>query len=342
MISSSVNQANSSSDSYTDLSSLNAIRDLGRQDKNQALGEVAKQFESMMVRMMMKSMRQANEVFAEGNMLSSHEGDMYQQMFDDQMALNLTQGQGFGIAEVMVRQLQQRYGDEEKATQATGPLSEYRGAQQSGNNQPLSAADQLRVTPAPAPAEAKAKAKAKAMQDSSVTSPASPAFDFDGSSEKFVEQLYAMAEKSAQKIGQTAEVLLAQAALETGWGQKITGLGDMSSFNLFNIKADSRWQGSSLSVPTLEVRNGTAVREVASFRAYQSPQQSFDDYVDFISNSPRYEKALQADGGEEYIRALSEAGYATDPDYSSKIMRIINSQQIQPQASSSPLAAVES
>jgi flagellar protein FlgJ len=128
VISSSVNQSVSGSDAYTDLSSLNSIREIGRQDKNQALGEIAKQFESMMVRMMMKSMRSANQVFSEGNLFSSNEGEMYEQMFDDQMALTLSQGRGLGVADVMVRQLQQRFGVDNK-TNSSGQLSDYQRAE---------------------------------------------------------------------------------------------------------------------------------------------------------------------------------------------------------------------
>lgn len=322
MISSSVNQSVSGSDAYTDLSSLNSIREIGRQDKNQALGEIAKQFESMMVRMMMKSMRSANQVFSEGNLFSSNEGEMYEQMFDDQMALTLSQGRGLGVADVMVRQLQQRFGVDNK-TNSSGQLSDYQRAEKT----------QTKVAIAQNFVDPLVVAESSNKRDKE--------FHFDGSSEKFVSQLYAMAEKSAKKLGQTAEVLLAQAALETGWGKKITGIGDKTSFNLFNIKADQRWHGDSVSVSTIEVRNGAAVREQASFRAYKSPQQSFDDYVDFISNSPRYESALKAGDSEQYINALSEAGYATDPHYSSKILRIINSPEIQQAANTHSQLALD-
>ena len=116
MINATSNHASVGADSYTDLANLNAITQLGRKDKAQALEKIAEQFESMMVRMMMKSMRAANSVFAEGNMLSSQEGDMYQDMFDDQVALSLSQGRGMGIADVMIRQLNQRYGNEQPST----------------------------------------------------------------------------------------------------------------------------------------------------------------------------------------------------------------------------------
>lgn len=302
-------------DSFTDLASLHSITNLGKTDTNQALVKVAEQFESMMVRMMMKSMRSANEVFAEGNYLSSHEGEMYQEMFDDQMALSLSQGRGMGIADVMVRQLQQRFGKEELKTPESNSFSNYLDNR---NTVPTHHLNEM--------------AGPQLDSDHAETTPAGRAvakLSFDGTPETFVVELYPMAKSAAEKLGVEPEVLLAQAALETGWGTRITALGDRNSHNLFNIKADNRWQGSSITVATLEVRQGAAVKEFAAFRAYQTPQQSFDDYVDFISNSPRYGQAVQATNSEEYIQALGDAGYATDPDYSEKILRIMTSQNMQ-------------
>ncbi len=303
--------ANVGADSYTDLANLNSITQLGKKDKGQALGKIAEQFESMMVRMMMKSMRSANSVFAEGNFLSSKEGDMYQDMFDDQMALSLSQGRGMGIAEVMVRQLNQRFGNEEAATEA-GSIQDYLNKRNNATGF--------------VPGIESAKAAVEKADQQLAVKPA--AMEFDGSSQSFIQQVYNMAKQAADKLGVAPEALIAQAGLETGWGKKITGIGDKSSFNLFNIKADNRWKGDSVTVQTLEVRQGIPTKEYAAFRSYESPKQSFDDYVEFISNSPRYEKARQADDSESYIRALEEAGYATDPQYSEKILRILNSPEM--------------
>lgn len=311
MINASINNANVGADSYTDLANLNSITQLGRKDKGQALGKIAEQFESMMVRMMMKSMRSANSVFAEGNFLSSKEGDMYQDMFDDQMALSLSQGRGMGIAEVMIRQLNQRYGNEEKSTKA-GSIQEYL-------NKPNNYSGFI-------PGVESAKAAASKTDEKLSSKPVPMVFD--GSSESFIQQVYAMASQAAEKLGVQPEALIAQAGLETGWGKKITSIGDKSSFNFFNIKADKRWQGDSVTVQTLEVRQGIPTKEYAAFRSYENPQQSFDDYVEFINNNPRYEQARQANDSESYIYALEQAGYATDPQYGEKILRILNSSEI--------------
>ena len=308
MINATSNHASVGADSYTDLANLNAITQLGRKDKAQALEKIAEQFESMMVRMMMKSMRAANSVFAEGNMLSSQEGDMYQDMFDDQVALSLSQGRGMGIADVMIRQLNQRYGNEQPSTK-TVSVQQY--LDRPNNHSEFIAGMQAATVTA-----------SKANKDLS-TKPM--AMEFDGSRETFIQQIYTMAKQAAEKLGVEPEVLIAQAGLETGWGKKITRIGDHSSFNLFNIKADKRWQGDSVTVQTLEVHQGMPVKEYAAFRCYDNPQQSFDDYVAFINNNPRYEEARQADDSESYIHALAQAGYATDPQYGEKILSILNS-----------------
>ena len=119
-------------------------------------------------------------------------------------------------------------------------------------------------------------------------------------------------------------MLLAQAALETGWGRHVVADQQRSSNNLFNIKAGAHWQGPTVTVSTLEYRDGVAVKEQARFRAYDSPAEAFNDYVDFLQSNPRYEQALEQVGdGERYLQELQRAGYATDPAYADKIITIL-------------------
>jgi flagellar protein FlgJ len=148
--------------------------------------------------------------------------------------------------------------------------------------------------------------------------------------QEFAQHLWPLAKAAAKKLGVAPEVILAQAALETGWGKKITqSTSGESSHNLFNIKADGRWQGGKVSVPTLEYRDGVAVRESAQFRAYDSYEESFADFVSFIKSSPRYQSALAvADDPRSFTRELSAAGYATDPEYSRKIMNIADGEPL--------------
>ena len=143
----------------------------------------------------------------------------------------------------------------------------------------------------------------------------------------FVAQLYPHAQKAAATLGTQAEVLIAQSALETGWGQKMVKRpsGD-SSNNLFNIKADNRWDGDKAAVSTLEFEQGVAVQQRSNFRVYDNIKQSFDDFVSFISDGPRYQEAIKkAANPNEFVKALQDAGYATDPQYADKVMKVMKS-----------------
>ena len=149
------------------------------------------------------------------------------------------------------------------------------------------------------------------------------------SKDEFIAAMLPMAEQAAQKIGVDPRYLVAQAALETGWGKSIIRQQDgSSSHNLFGIKSHNSWEGDSARVLTTEYRGGKAVKEAASFRAYDSYAHSFDDYVSFLQGNGRYEKALAStDKPEQFARELQKAGYATDPQYARKIAQIAQQMQ---------------
>ena len=141
----------------------------------------------------------------------------------------------------------------------------------------------------------------------------------------FVKAIWPYAQASAEKLGVDPRVLVAQAALETGWGRGVIRHADgRSSNNLFGIKGGGSWQEETVSVPTLEYRDGVAVKERALFRSYDSLATSFHDYVQFLQNNPRYKEALMHVGDpQQFTSALQEAGYATDPRYAEKINQLI-------------------
>jgi flagellar protein FlgJ len=140
----------------------------------------------------------------------------------------------------------------------------------------------------------------------------------------FVRQLWPHAQKAARELGVDAKTLIAHAALETGWGKFVPCNPDGTcSFNLFGIKAGSRWQGASTAVNTLEYEGGVAVKKRASFRTYDSAADSFRDYASFIKNSPRYAAAVGAGGNSAaFASALQQGGYATDPLYATKLAAV--------------------
>ncbi|MBD9416484.1 flagellar assembly peptidoglycan hydrolase FlgJ [Pseudomonas sp. PDM16] len=197
--------------------------------------------------------------------------------------------------------------------------------------QPLSGSDWV-----PAQAKAVADGKPLSLGDSDAISgrrvaqpPLAKGKSAFASAAEFVETMLPLAEEAAQKIGVDARYLVAQAALETGWGKSIIRQSDgSSSHNLFGIKSHGGWEGDSARVLTTEYQGGKAVKEAASFRAYDSYQQSFNDYVSFLQGNGRYQDALAVtDKPESFVRELQEAGYATDPQYARKIAQIARQMQ---------------
>jgi len=149
--------------------------------------------------------------------------------------------------------------------------------------------------------------------------------------ESFARDVWPHAEKAAQRLNVAPEAIVAQAALETGWGAHVPQHTDgSSSFNLFGIKAGKGWSGGQVSKPTLEFEAGVATPQVAEFRAYDDVAATFDDYSEMLRNNPRY--AAVSDHGEDiegFARALQSAGYATDPLYADKLRDVARGETMQ-------------
>ncbi len=285
---------------YTDFQGVARLKAAAQADSAGALDEVAQQFEALFMQMMLKSMRDAN--LSEG-LLDNDQSRFYRDMYDQQLAIHVTRNGGLGLADVLKRQLG---GDGGGAGAVSGmTLNDYR-------RQPVAGA------PVPTRAAASTPTAAPSPRD------VSPEPEELGSPGEFLRRLWPLAREAAAKLGQEPDVLLAQAALETGWGRNMIRTPDgASSFNLFGIKADSRWPGERVTVPTLEFEQGVAVRRKATFRAYGSFAESFRDYADFVLTNSRYRPALEAGDGRIYLASLQESGYATDPRYAEKILAIL-------------------
>ena len=304
---SALGQAVSDTGIYTDLTGLQKIKQLNNESgekSEEALKAIAKQFESVFINMMMKSMRDANEAFKDPEMGSSNEMDFYQQMFDQQLALTIS-NRGVGIADAMVRQLSQsaKGSATELTPTAINPFGDYR----------------VNIKP-------KADSVAASGQEIGSDLSVSAVSTFTDQQD-FIAQMMPLAKRAADQLGIDPKYLLSQAALETGWGQHlIRDNQGRNSFNLFGIKANEGWSGAVATVNTLEYRDAMPVQERANFRAYSSYAESFEDYVSFISQQGRYSQALQAaENPQQYLQELQQAGYATDPDYAKKIINIANS-----------------
>lgn len=300
---------------YHSFAGFEQMRAQARGGDSEALSGAAKQFESVFVQMMLKAMR---DTVPEGGLFDSETSDFYEGMFDQQISLNIANGKGIGLAEVIERQMMGMQGgvpaghapgDASRVPLSVPERSPF--ASLSSVNRPR-AIDPHRVN-----SELHNRANVQQTDSSKADnwSPLSP--------EAFADELRPYAQRAAESLGVSENLLIAQAALETGWGQKVMPRNDGgSSFNLFGIKANASWQGDKASTATLEYRDGIARRERADFRAYASVEQAFDDYVAFLSEQPRYSEALKTTGDKAFAEALQSSGYATDPAYAEKILAV--------------------
>lgn len=287
---------------YTDFKGLTELRLNAQSNPEQTLRAAGRQFEALFIQMMLQSMRDASP----GDPLLGDGGGqaMYRDMFDKQISLALSEKGSLGLAEAVMRQLRQ--GLPATPSEPMPLVQPLIPATSDGRPDASS-----QVTPPVAPANPDASRN---------NSP--QAFN---TPDEFVTAMWPAAQAAARDLGLDPRVLIAQAALETGWGRSVMQHGDgRSSHNLFGIKAAGNWEGLSVRVPTVEYRDGVAVKERADFRAYDSFKQSFADYVDFLKSQPRYREAL-AHGGDarRFLGELQSAGYATDPRYADKIGAIL-------------------
>jgi flagellar protein FlgJ len=311
---------------YTDFSGLNTLRAESRLDPQASLKQVAKQFEGIFIQMMLKSMRDASMGDA---IFDSDQSKLYRDMFDKQVALDMASSKGIGIADSLVRQLGKKTSEKTQLESFELPQNQrsninnetlINGKMLPHSLQRLNTVDQTSV-------------RELSKYELPGIKPIADKTHFN-SPEEFTHHILPYAKKAAKELGVSPLVLISQAALETGWGKAVTRHQDgTSSFNLFNIKADKRWDGEHVIKSTLEYDNGLAKHEKASFRAYDSYADSFDDYVDFLKSNSRYGFALHNQGNDHsYIKNIHKAGYATDPNYANKVIEIMKRETIQEHA----------
>jgi len=324
------------------------------------IDKAAREFEGVFAQQLIKSMRDASF----GDALFPGENQLYRDLYDQRLAKSLTDGEGLGLAKVIARQLGGGADGPALDTRIAPPaaplddaldigggmaaLPEALGAQTldliAGRPMTQAASDGAdarspmdgfieglmararpladaatgvartavaAATQAPAALEQAARAAADSF------APRSP--------ERFVASIWSHAQAAARELGVDAKALVAQAALETGWGRRTISRSDGSTANnLFGIKATG-WKGDRATVNTHEYSNGVRHTERADFRAYASPAESFADYVRLLKQNPRYRQALEAGGDvRRFAGALQQAGYATDPRYADKLSAIAN------------------
>ena len=274
----------------SDFQGLNDLKVEAKLDAKKALPEVGKQFEGIFLQAMMKSMRTGQHFLDESSPFSGKNQETFQDMLDGQYANNIAGSKGIGLAAMLAKQLDR-----------TVP----------GN---LASPTDSVLPPVPQMAEVK-----PVNEKDSATS-----------IDDFVRSIWPKAKQAASMLGLDPKILMAQAALETGWGHFVARDADgTSSNNLFNIKAVADKQDDSVTIKTTEYIANTPVKMNASFRKYPSIEHSFNDYVSLIKGSERYQVALANAGNpDRYVTELNKAGYATDPQYGRKIMSIYHGDEL--------------
>ncbi|HSN47022.1 MAG TPA: flagellar assembly peptidoglycan hydrolase FlgJ [Casimicrobiaceae bacterium] len=288
---------------------LAALRQQAKAAPGESLRAVAGQFEALFMQMLLKSMREA---LPQDGPFASETTKTYTAMFDQQMAQELAK-KGVGIADMLVKQLSPR------TTEAAAGAGKEARATGKGAGEGAGAAF------AGIPPRSVMRAPAAAAP-SAAASPAAPAgASLPETARNFIERMRPQAEAAAQAAGIPVTFLLAQAALETGWGRHQPRAADgATSHNLFGIKAGTGWQGARTLAATTEYVAGKAVTAVEAFRSYGSYAEAFQDFARLMRSSPRYSGVLSATGdGNAYAQKLQQAGYATDPRYAEKLARII-------------------
>ena len=270
-----------------------------------AIQETAKQFESMFMRELIKSMREASAATKSG-MLDNAGSDLGTDLLDQQFAVQMS-GQPGGLSDLIAQQLTRQMGAPPTDKAAT---------------------DGAALTPVESPATLKLSAQLPRPPGTGSGTSKTPRPPTE-SQVNFVRQHSDIASKVEKASGIPASLMLGQAGHETGWGQhQIKLKGGAPSFNLFGIKAGAGWTGKVAEVTTTEYVGGTPQKRVARFRAYDSYEDSFKDYSKMISESPRYEKVRQNTGSAmAFASGLQKAGYATDPEYAAKLSRAIHTTQ---------------
>lgn len=276
-----------------DPNSLSGLKRLARENSPEANKAVARQFEALFLQVVLKSMRDA---IAQDGMFDSESTRTYQGMYDQQLAMTMAQRGGTGLAAAIERQLNGGVALRLPTYDLKGPPAQTAQPERRANGDP-----------------------------SGVAVPQTASSGSTASARGFVDEMWPQAQDAARSLGVPTHFLIGQAALETGWGKaQIRMLDGSPSHNLFNIKAGRGWRGEVVEAQTTEYENGAPVVRTERFRAYASYAESFQDYARLIGQNSRYAAVLGQTDAAGFARGLSAGGYATDPAYVDKLVRVIN------------------
>ena len=297
-----------------DVRSASDLRTQFQKDPQEGLKAAAQQFETLFLQMVMKSMRDATP---QDGLFNSDQTRFYTSLLDQQMADNLSKtGKGVGFAKLIEQQLGRTLTNPDGT-----PVTPNLPANAAATSLPMQTSDtrHLQYTPVPSALPTSADYLKVTPQTSARAEVSS------GTSNDFVNRVWPHAVEASRSTGIPPQFLVAQAALETGWGKNEIRRADGSpAYNLFGIKAGKNWDGQSVEAKTTEYVDGNPVVSTERFRAYASYEESFKDYANLLRSNPRYSGVIGSQDGTEFARRLQQAGYASDPQYADKLSRIIS------------------
>lgn len=317
-----------------DARSIDELQVLAKRNPDNALQKVAQQFEGLFMHMLLKSMREATP---KDGLFDSQQTQFFTQMYDQQLAQHISK-RGIGIADMMVKQLSRSHSLGISIPNNADPVpstiySDKRLPVIPGMH-PNDESPQLWSTPKNSlnisPINTANVANTRMESIPFLRQPELTNNKLSNQVSNFIDKLLPHARIATQSTGIPSQFILAQAALESGWGKhEIRRMDNKPSYNLFGIKAGGNWKGEVIETVTTEYINGTPQRVVERFRAYNSYAEGFSDYAKLLSENPRYAKVVRNTDAIAFANGLQQAGYATDPLYADKLIKIINNEAMQ-------------
>lgn len=294
-----MNSASFTQGAAFDLHSLDSLKLSAKNNSQDGIKAVAKQMEGLFVQMMLKSMRSAS--FKDG-LFNSQQTEMFTSMYDQQIAQNIAERGNMGVADMMVKQL--------------GGQAETPASVSGGSPRPLTLSNGVVL-----PYQRGTGIFPRSDNPYPQRAEMSPG---GGQNNSFISRLMAPALEAARNTGIPHQLIIAQAALESGWGNKeILTQSGKPSHNLFGIKATPDWGGETTEITTTEYIDGVAHKIKSAFRVYQSYSEALSDYTALLTRNPRYQNITKSRSPETAAHALQAGGYATDPNYAKKVISII-------------------
>ena len=317
-----------------DAKSVDDLHLMAKKNPDEALQKVAQQFEALFMNMLLKSMREATP---KDGIFDSQQTQFFTQMHDQQLAQKIST-KGIGIADMMVQQLSRNNKSIEPQTsisQTNAILSTIHSNQQAPlieGMHPNDKSGQL-WSVYRTPSNAVMSAGKIDSEIEGLTAPIQVDIQkksVPSQSGNFIDKLLPHAKTASESTGIPPNFMLAQAALESGWGKhEIRHADNSPTHNLFGIKAGANWKGDVVEKTTTEYINGVPQKAIEKFRAYSSYAEGLNDYAKLLMDNPRYAKVLNSTDAATFANGLQRAGYATDPMYAEKLMRILNSEKLQ-------------